>query len=260
MEQSDTAQPPPLKKPRSVRLAGQNCIVMFVVFLPVLFSFGQAFAGWTQGSSGRVTNFNVLSSVGIACGVYAAVFLPLRWRTIMTLSPVKKVLGLIGGFGLILHTLLAMLFPLPPLLTVGAGPGGAGGRAPMGRQGSEVWKIDGKTYQVAGTYCLKLPEGFQFTIEYPWQFGDFKNKKMDDARAIEIAFPLMKHAYEKELYKRLTITSVRRGRIAPTRIGVVLFEKADGGTRGYRVARSLDYIKKRIERMPQSQTSPVATE
>ncbi|NQU75385.1 MAG: hypothetical protein HQ546_03590, partial [Planctomycetes bacterium] len=91
-----------------------NCIAMFVVFVvAVLFLtplvvavFGARLAG--SGPAVTTVNFSCASLLIIPCGVFAAIYLPLRWQAIMQLPAVPRALGLIGFFGLI-GLLTAML-------------------------------------------------------------------------------------------------------------------------------------------------------
>jgi len=94
--------PPPLPPShpdqRRQRAARQNCITMFVLFLiglPLAISEAAA-AGRDAG--GRVVCMGLFLLAG---GVFSVFYLPFRWGTIMRLSAPFKVLGLIGGFGLI---------------------------------------------------------------------------------------------------------------------------------------------------------------
>ncbi|MDY6913749.1 MAG: hypothetical protein SVT52_04750 [Planctomycetota bacterium] len=229
------------KKARFIKNAGQNCIVMFVLFVVSLLSFGRCPAIWTKGDGGSSFNLNILSTIGVAGGLYALIFIPLRLRTILKLPTAKKVLGLTGGIGLIAHSVIAILIPL----SSGSGAVGTAGNVPLARSGVEQWQIDGQVYNVETTYYLRLPEGLQYTVQYPWRFQDSQGP-MNDERALKVAFPLMKYAYEKGLYKRFKITKVGQGTITPSRIGVVLFERKGSQTRGYRVALSISGIEKRI--------------
>jgi hypothetical protein len=62
-------------------------------------------------------NFNVFSCIGIAGGIWALFFLPRNARRLKALPPARRVLGLIGAIGLLVHLLLVVLsyvFPQPP--------------------------------------------------------------------------------------------------------------------------------------------------
>ena len=227
-----------------LKRTGQTCLTIFVVFLLSLLSFGKAPLGKTTDGAGFRINFNFISSLGVVMGIVAVLFLLVRFKRILRLPATRKVLGLTGCLGLAAHTLLALFLPL----SYGGGssePVGTAGNPPLARSGAEEWVVDGKTYKIASTYYLHLPEGFQFTIEYPHSFSQ-SHGEMNDARALDIVFPLMKHAYGNGLYKRASTIPIGQGKEV-TRIGVVLFEKQGGNVRGYRVALSLDQIRKRIE-------------
>ena len=74
--------------------ARENCIVMFVIFCLAMLVLVLAGLGGAE-SAGCYGLFVVAGEV------YAALYLPLRWRVIRELSPTVRTLGLIGGFGLI---------------------------------------------------------------------------------------------------------------------------------------------------------------
>lgn len=233
------------KEALKTKRAGQTCITLFVVFVISLLSFGKAPLARVASSDGSRVNFNLISCLGIAMGVFAFVFLLAGFRRVLRLATAKKVLGLIGCFGLILHTILALFLPL----SYGAGTPaavGTAGNQPLAQSGPEEWIVEGKACRIASTYYLRLPEGFQYTIEYSYRFSQ-DDGSMDDDRALALVFPLMKHAYTNGLHTRASVYKLGQGAITPSRIGVTLFEKDGGSTRVYRVALSLDQVKKRIE-------------
>jgi len=124
-------------------------------------------------------------------------------------------------------------------------PGAGGGAAPMARGGATTWNIDGKDYAVQDTYFLVLPEGLQFTIEYEVPPG-IDPTQLTDEQAYEVAFPLMKHAYDERLYQRTAVNRVGSGKQDVRRIGVALFVRGmAGSSRGHRVVRSLEDIARR---------------
>ncbi len=229
-----------------VKRTGQSSITMFVVFVISLLSFGQAPISRIAGTDGYRMNFNLFSCLGVAMGIFALIFLLTSYKRIMRLTKARKVLGLVGSIGLIVHTILALFLPL----SYGASavrPAGTAGYRPMTVSGAEQWIIDGKTYSISSTHGLLLPDGLQFTIEYPYRFSD-ADRNMDDARALEIVFPLMEHAYRHNLYNRATVTKLGQGKVVPSRIGVVLLDRQGENTRGYRVALSLDRVRERMGR------------
>jgi len=54
-----------------------------------------------RGESGIVGVGACFAQTGMLGGIYAAIYLPLRWKTLMRLPQHFRVMGLIGGFGLI---------------------------------------------------------------------------------------------------------------------------------------------------------------
>ena len=232
------------KQAAKIKRAGYSCITLFVVFVIVLLSFGKTPLTRTTSEEATRVDFDLISCLGIGVGIYAVFFLLLSCRTVLRLPGAKKVLGLIGGFGLIAHSLVAVLTPL--LYGAGGAAVGTAGNTPFAREGPEQWRIDGQVYRVESTYYLRLPDGLQYTIEYPWRFRP-SEEAMNDDRALETAFPLMKHAYENGLYKRVSTIKIGQGELKPSRIGVTLFQRRGKKVRGYRVALTLAQIKKRIK-------------
>ncbi len=115
----------------------------------------------------------------------------------------------------------------------------------MDRGGVATWNIDGQDYAIQDTYFLVLPEGLQFTIETEAPPG-LDPTRITDQQAYDVAFPLMKYAYEKRLYERSTISRVGFGQQDVERIGVALFVRGmTGSAKGYRVERSLADIDQR---------------
>ena len=228
---------------RAAKPLRRQSITLLVALGLTALAFGKAPLAYISAPEGSRLNFDFLSCLGILGGAYAVLVFAFHFRAILRPPGALKVLGLIGGIGLIVHTWLALFFPL----SYGAArPVGAGAYSIMGQYGAEQWQIDGRTCRVTGSYYLMLPQGIQYTIEYPWLFrpGD---PPMIDEQALQIAFPLMKHAYQQGLHNRGTVTKVGHGRVAPSRIGVVLYAKQGGRTRGYRVALTLKEIKRRID-------------
>jgi hypothetical protein len=74
------------------RNAKTNCITMFVMFCVCAVTF------WFPGCG----------FVAIACGVFAAIYVPIRWRAIKALPNPCRTLGMIGGFGLIVMIVLSI--------------------------------------------------------------------------------------------------------------------------------------------------------
>lgn len=101
-----------------LRNARHNCITMFVLLvLPlVLLASGVAMslARPSQGGEMVASLASCTSIFSLVGALYAMLYLPLRWRAIMSLPRGIKVLGLIGGFGLIV--LLVVTIVLIPLV------------------------------------------------------------------------------------------------------------------------------------------------
>lgn len=113
----------------------------------------------------------------------------------------------------------------------------------MAQTGPETWEIDGKAYSIVSTYYLVLPPGeqLQYTIEYPISDPKLLDG-MDDARAAELAMPLMKYAWQKRLFERSMVSSAKSGTLKPSLIGVAITYREGGLSRGFRVHRSIDAI------------------
>lgn len=132
-------------------------------------------------------------------------------------------------------------------LRCGGAPIGSGhtaGHTPMAVQGPEIWTVDGKPTTVAATYYLALPEGLQYTIDY--QLPAAVAIPRDDASALPIAFPLMRHAYETGIYKRTSISKAGSGHLDPSRIGVALYHLEGARRHGYATALAISDLKQRI--------------
>jgi hypothetical protein len=150
---------------------------------------------------------------------------------------VRGVLGVWAALTLVVSTL--------PACRCESVPDPAEGHASMDRGGATTWNIGGRDYAIQDTYFLVLPEGLQFTIEYEVPPG-VDPTQLTEEQAYEIAFPLMKHAYEKRLYERTAANRVGSGRQDVGRIQVGLFVRGmAGSSRGYRVSRSLEDIARR---------------
>ncbi len=89
--------------------AKQNSIAMFVIFLLWLLGLSRLIAVALQGDA-DMTGVGCFASAGMLGGIYAAIYLPLRWKTLMSLPQSFRVMGLIGGFGLIALIALSITF------------------------------------------------------------------------------------------------------------------------------------------------------
>jgi hypothetical protein len=77
---------------------------MFVLFVLVLAAFAYAVLAAVSSSTGSRSLFLPLGCLGYLippAGIFAAIYLPVRWRYFMELPSSFRALGLIGGFGLI---------------------------------------------------------------------------------------------------------------------------------------------------------------
>ena len=128
LKQSGSPVPPPMTSPipaspgldRKVKNAKQNCIAMFVIFvaLAVLMVGGLAVQlGAPAGAAPAAVGMGCIGWAAPLAAIFAAIYLPLRWRVIMQLSPAVRNMGLIGGFGLIAVLALGLVGWL--LLAVG---------------------------------------------------------------------------------------------------------------------------------------------
>jgi hypothetical protein len=115
----------------------------------------------------------------------------------------------------------------------------------MAQSGTLTWNIGGKDIQIANTYFLTLPEGLQYTVEYEVPNG-VDLTSIADQQAYDLAFPLMKYAFEHHLHESTKVNAVSSGVVPVSRIGVSLFVRVGNGTRGYRVARNLEEVRARI--------------
>ena len=90
---------------KAIKKAKNDCIAMFVLAIligPSLAASLFATRGREEMSGSGVACAGFLGFMAIVMALFMAVHLPRRWRTIMALPKVHRVLGLIGGFGLIL--------------------------------------------------------------------------------------------------------------------------------------------------------------
>ncbi|HET6429484.1 MAG TPA: DUF4339 domain-containing protein [Phycisphaerae bacterium] len=120
LKQFGSPAPPPMTSPipasppqdRKVKNAKQNCIAMFVIFVALAVLMVWALAvrlGAPSGSAPAAVGMGCIGWAAPFAAVFAAIYLPLRWRVIMQLSPAVRTLGLIGGFGLIAVMLLGLV-------------------------------------------------------------------------------------------------------------------------------------------------------
>lgn len=145
----------------------------------------------------------------------------------------------------------AALLALASLLSLGGcfircgGPptSAAGGFNPIAALGAETWKIDATPREVAATYYLHLPEGFQFTIEAPV----VASPPSDPEAALEQAWPYMRYAYTDRRHLRTVVSKAGEGDLPVNRIGVALVLRNGAQTSFHRVSLTLEEIESRIK-------------
>jgi hypothetical protein len=88
--------------------ARQNCIAMFVVLMLWLAAISVQVHYAMSGKKGAGEPGCIGTAVVLG-GIYAAIYLPLRWRTIRQLPSPYGTLGIIGGVGLIVIVCLSII-------------------------------------------------------------------------------------------------------------------------------------------------------
>jgi len=223
------------------RNARRNCIIMLVLCGVVAISFGTApVTTWDDGESIKVY-FNFISLLGLAGGVFAAVYLALRIRVVLRLSIPLRAAGLLAGAFLIVHSVLAISAPR----SAGIGGPGRGEDVAIDSSGPHLWQVAGRARDIEVTYYLSMADGLQYTIVYLLTGADGLARMHPD-RALATAWPLIKHAYENGLYKRAKPAKLGRSEMAVSRIGVVLLHHEGKQVKGIRARMTLDEIKERI--------------
>lgn len=90
------------KQWRIIRNAKQNMIALFIVFILFIVAIAVSVLAVIGGRNDQYMFMpGCLAYAAPMSAIFAAIYLPLRWRVIMSLPAAYKVLGLIGGFGLI---------------------------------------------------------------------------------------------------------------------------------------------------------------
>jgi hypothetical protein len=100
--------PAPRRQLKIVRNAKQNCIAMFVVLMLWLVAISVQVHYAMSGKKGAGEPGCIGTAVVLG-GIYAAIYLPLRWRTIRQLPSPYGTLGIIGGVGLIVVVFLSII-------------------------------------------------------------------------------------------------------------------------------------------------------
>jgi hypothetical protein len=110
-------------------------------------------------------------------------------------------------------------------------------RVPVaGEKGKETWVVEGKGFAVDRTYFLLFPDGVAWMID--WRCGDCDAalESVDEGRAEEMAWPLLRHAWEGRLWERAMVADA--GAVPPGRVVVSII----GTRKGYRVNREVGWI------------------
>jgi hypothetical protein len=124
----------------------------------------------------------------------------------------------------------------------GPGTEAGAGYLPISAKGPEAWTIDGMQYQIASTYYLALPEGFQFTMEIPVD----AIPRSEDA-AIDQTWPIIRHVYQNGIYRRTSISGPGGQPRVVGRIGVALFRRDGIHTQGIRAGLGLGDVRYRLD-------------
>lgn len=115
----------------------------------------------------------------------------------------------------------------------------------MAANGPEVWTIDGKPFQIRGTYFVVVGGRLQFTVDYLCADRCPELAGLSEDAAFAVAFPVMKYAVDNGLYSRTTVRSGTEP-MKTELIGVAITQQVDGRERGYRVARTLEQVREAI--------------
>ena len=71
----------------------------------------------------------------------------------------------------------------------------------IAQTGRETWNIAGKEYQIESTYIIIFKNGVQYTINYVCD-ENIDIDSLNKDKALEIAFPIIRYAYDNDLYKK----------------------------------------------------------
>ncbi len=114
--------------------------------------------------------------------------------------------------------------------------------------GPHTWKIDGREFPVRWTYWVQRDQEILYIIEYDPRVH-IPNAQVD--RILTTIFPLMKHAYQKELYKRPTSDAKQ-----PDIIGMTLIDATAPDLKVYRIPFKIKDIASHIDLLKQAETRP----
>ncbi len=234
-------QPVPEKKLRHTEWIG---LIAFVVFLMVVgtLNFGMAPVIAVYNMAESHVHPNWTSLLGVGAFILATLILLPRWSIVKKFPSMSKILTLVGIVGLMAHTGMALLHPLPSALVTKdmMDPQLHAQRLLM--TGPETWEIDHRPWHINSTCYIKLPDdqGVQYTLDMAYKLpADVKSMPQDEL--IKIVRPLILHSYQSGDYLRC----VKAGRpeLTPTRIAVGLVEKDGKQYRFIRGAMTIEQIK-----------------
>lgn len=227
--------------PRWIAFAG---MVLFGIFVVVLFFFGQPPILIRQNIGTKELDVNIVSCTGILGGLFGMYFLARYYRVVILLPTLKATLSIMGSLGLILHTGYsgwAVFKAGGHLLVPKVIAYDVSDRTRLSPAGTEHWQLDGKMYLVDSTYYLLLSRGLVYVIDHPCDFR--APPGLADKQALAIAYPLMKHAYEREYYKRTEFVRPGGAEIECEYIYVALVNRKGGIVTGYRVGLPISELK-----------------
>ncbi len=110
----------------------------------------------------------------------------------------------------------------------------------MGATRPQQWAIDGQTYDIQSTYWMVVDGELMFVVE--WNLPPTIPRPEDEPSAMTLARPLMDHALDEGLHRRMTVSG-SDGPMEPVFMGVVLQETSATGTSGYRVRERIDVLR-----------------
>ena len=110
--------PSQLRQARIVKNAKQNAVAMFSLFVPNAIAVFATLVAAVMGVRPAYTGW--VGAPAVIGGLFAVVYLPLRWRLLRSLPSPYATLGTIGGVGLIVLLVLAILGWVAILATGGS--------------------------------------------------------------------------------------------------------------------------------------------
>jgi hypothetical protein len=234
------AAPAPAPDKKKVRRVETIGLIAFVSFVVVVHAFGRAPVAYENGPLGLLALWNWPSLIGIIAAFLSAVLLLPRLRTIWTLPAITRALTLIALLGLVLHAAVALPRAGTPASAVQmtTDPEGFERLLP---KGGESWVVAGKTYRIASSCFLKLPQGLQYNIYVQHELPTSDSPPMEDILAI--ARPFILYAYNQGEYQRGSAAQAGGEPLVPTGITVSLFEWHRGKMRMFRAGMDMEQIR-----------------